>query len=43
MVAFLDGLTYGAAGTPELQVTHLLWRAKAEEVKQRRSPKREGD
>jgi hypothetical protein len=40
VVAFLDCLTYGEAGTPELQVTQALWRAKAEEMKERRRPKR---
>ncbi len=40
VVAFLDRLTYGDAGTPELQAVQTAWRTKAAEMKQRRSPKR---
>lgn len=32
-------LTYGEVGTPELRAVQAEWRAKAEEMKRRRSPR----
>ncbi len=40
VVAFLNDLTYGDATTEGLQTTRAAWRAKAEEMKQRRLPRR---
>ncbi len=40
VVAFLDALTYGEEGTPELEATQDDWREKAAQMKQRRPSKR---
>lgn len=43
VVAFLEHLTFGDTSRPELQATQAEWRTKAEAMKRRRSPKREGN
>ncbi len=40
VVAFLDNLTYGDTSTSELKAMQTEWRMKAEEMQQRRSPRR---